>query len=117
MMRLPVATLLAFALAYCATVASDDRVWLVGTWCPDGRTTYAGVEVGLWPTRFDADGTYATFEDEGRWRLQGGALLLEREIGMRVRRTERVEQLGADVMAWTIAHGEREIWRRCPAES
>jgi hypothetical protein len=103
--------LVATCAARTATVAPDAR-WLVGLWCPDDPTTlYAGTKVGLRPTRFNADGSYSTFEDEGRWRLEGG--LLHILTGNRMRLVDSVEPLGRKRMARNHAHGEREIWRRC----
>ena len=119
-MRILVALLLAPMLAGCATaiatMTGDDGGWLIGTWCPDNRTTtYAGAEIGLRPIRFYADGTYATFEDSGRWRYRDRAVLLTRTGPMRMRRIDRFEQLGETAMAWTMSHGTREVWRRCHA--
>jgi hypothetical protein len=94
---------------------ADER-WIVGTWCSDGETRHAGVLVVLRPMRFRGDGTYSTFEDEGRWTFASGRLHL---VGgaMTVHRTGRVERLGSDRMAWTDDHGEREVWRRCAARA
>lgn len=119
-MRIPAVLLLAHMLAGCttaiATITGDDGGWLIGTWCPDNRTTnHAGVEVGLWPIRFYADGTYATFEDSGRWQYRDRSVRLTGTGATRVRRTDRFEQLGTTAMAWTRTHGTREIWRRCRA--
>jgi hypothetical protein len=104
------------ALAACATTSNPSSRWLVGNWCPeDPPTTYAGVsDVGLWPTRFNADGTYETFEDSGRWTLRANQLTRRAPIlGSFIRRRDRVERLGPDRMAWTWGFGERELWHRC----
>jgi hypothetical protein len=106
-------------LAACATARASepqpDAAWLVGLWCPDhSPMTYAGVEVGLRPTRFKADGTYSTFEDAGQWRLAGERLDLL--SGLRMRSVDRVERLGRNAMARHHDHGEREIWHRCTRE-
>ena len=105
-------------LAACATSARPDHVWLIGNWCPDEPTTnYGGVEVGQWPTQFAADGTYDTFEGEGIWEVRGRTLIRRRDIGPGIMRTnDRVERLGPDRMAWTWQTGQRELWRRCPAD-
>ncbi len=107
------------ALAACTTTARPDSAWLVGNWCPEkDSTTYAGVShVGLWPTRFDAGGTYDTFEDQGHWELRGRRLTRRRPFpGVTFRSEDRVERLGPDLMAWTWESGERELWRRCPTD-
>jgi len=108
--------MLAGCATFIATVTGDDGGWLIGTWCPDNRTTqYAGVEEGLWPIRFYADGTYATFQDRGNWQYRDRSVRLTRTGPMPVRRIDRFEQLGTTAMAWTVTDGTREIWRRCHA--
>ena len=119
-MRIPAALLLAYMLAGCATVTAtmtgDDGGWLIGTWCPDNQTTtYAGVEVGLRPIRFYADGSYATFEDSGNWQYRDRWVRLTRTWPIRTRRTDRFEQLSPTAMAWSMTEGRRETWRRCHA--
>lgn len=114
------AALSLFALAACATTARPDSTWLAGNWCSeDGSTTYAGVShVGLWPTRFDADGSYDTSEDRGHWELHGRRLTRTTPFinGGTFRSDDRVERLGPDRMAWTWGSGQRELWRRCPPD-
>lgn len=117
-MRL-LAALPLLAAAGCVTAPSPRNGWLVGHWCAENRsTTYAGVSgVGLSPTRFEADGTYRTFEEVGRWELKGPRLIRTYPF-MRgtFRANDRVERLGPDLMAWTWDSGRRELWRRCPPD-
>lgn len=116
-MRVP-ACILTLSLAGCTTTPAADRSWLVGNWCPEtSSTTVRGAGVGLWPVRFDSDGTYETFEDHGRWTLRGEQLTRRRPfLDGTYRQEDRVERLGGDRMAWTWEYGERELWRRCSPE-
>lgn len=107
------------ALAACATTARPSRAWLVGNWCPeDSSTTYAGAaHVSLRPTRFDANRTYRTFDERGRWELHGQLLRLQLWYIHDTLITEgRIERLGPDRMTWTLSAGVRTLWRRCPAD-
>ena len=108
----------AVALAACATTARPDSAWLVGNWCPDHlSSSYIGMRVGLWPTRFDENGQFETFEDNGTWDLRGHRLHRRSRFGDdAILHDDRVERLGSDVMAWTRGFGVRELWHRCPAD-
>ena len=119
-MKLPAMLTLAALLGGCATfiatVTGDDGGWLIGTWCPDQRTTaHGGAEVALRPTRFYANGDYATFAETGRWRFRDRALRLTRRSTPPAVRTDRVRLLPTGAMVWTMAQGRPETWHRCHA--
>jgi hypothetical protein len=104
----------ALALAGCTTASNHrapDRGWIVGRWCPEGRLVHAGMGVMLRPTLFNDDGTYSTFEERGRWQLEGVRLL--RLSQHNVRYDQLVERLGRNRMARSLAGDPRQIWRRC----
>jgi hypothetical protein len=111
-MKTAAALLLACLLAGCATavatITGDDGGWLIGSWCADR-------EAALPPAHFFADGRYTTVEGSGYWAYRDRSLRILRRSGGRPLRIDRVEQLGATAMAWTLAGGQRETWHRCYA--
>lgn len=128
MKRLGIA-LIALNLAGCATTAGGaggpTAAWLVGTWLEIGPDLVFPLACasGL-PIRYERDGRYVLFEEDGSWHLDGERLTetalvahegtdpAEVQIGRPI--VSRVERTGADAFRKVLADGSAETFRRCP---
>lgn len=117
---------LALLVAGCVTPSAPrPSAWLVGLWLGEDE----GVEFPLacasgLPIRYTASGGYETFEERGRWRLDGDRLTEtataanetadEGTIDLGRPYQSSIAREGDDAFVKTFADGARMRFRRCP---
>ena len=95
-----------------------STAWLVGGWVPEGESCESDAGV-----RYDADGTWASYEAAGTWRLQGSSLVsvitrawtegAEVPMLRPERHVERIEVLGPDKYRSRYEDGNVTTLVRC----
>ena len=117
----------AFLAAACSTTGGSGSgtptaQWLVGTWLLIEHylefplACSSGLQI-----RYDADGTYHLFGENGTWHLQGDRLIEtavesdEEDVQPGHTVVNRIRRAGRNRMLKTFEDGETETFLRCPA--
>ena len=109
---------LAAALGGCAQPEAPSRLWLVGSWAPEGRCD------ALLDTALRADGTYGMGDGGGRWSLVGDRLTISeaRRPGIQLMQARLgdpgisiLRRLGPDRLEARPEGGPPSAYGRCPS--
>ncbi|SFR78396.1 hypothetical protein [Sphingomonas jatrophae] len=111
--------ILALLLAAVAQPAPTPA-WLAGRWVPvsDASAQDAEACAGEEARSWRADGSYASMQEGGVWRLTAGKLTewpydAEGEPTGGASRVSRLQRIAPDRLRLTDIDGEQVEWRRC----